>query len=296
MMSVKGGGGASSSADLLVCFPPHLTLMPKRIQSSSTRGGGHHRRGNSAGGGHYLKASPVVLRREMTKKMSLDTSEPTSPKVTCAGQQRNKRSSSSWTGSLGFLACLRNLRFDLRCFGSFPQSSEINSDDEDAIEEAEEEEEEDVAASSNDSRTVFSKWSFMVLQDEKEINRTTSNEGDVDSAVPGVIPPSNALLLMRCRSAPLAKTFRQQNQQEEVKINEEKKEEEEEEKIRKKNLKVLMEEEKKGEMDRSVVMRYETGEDDCYKIMSTEIAKETWVVAGGHSTTTNALSRSRSWK
>ncbi|CAN1250431.1 hypothetical protein LINPERPRIM_LOCUS7420 [Linum perenne] len=249
--------------------------------------------------------------------MSLDTSEPTSPKVTCAGQvkvrrrkggnckswqsvmeeierirkQRNKRSSSSWTGSLGFLACLRNLRFDLRCFGSFPQSSEINSDDEDAIEEAEEDddEEEEVAASSNDSRTVFSKWSFMVLQDEKEINRTTSNEGDVDSAVPDdVIPPSNALLLMRCRSAPL-------NQQEEVKINEEKEEEEEEEKIRKKNLKVLMEEEKKGEMDRSVVMRYETGEDDCYKIMSTEIAKETWVVAGGHSTT-NALSRSRSWK
>ncbi|CAN1135277.1 hypothetical protein LINPERPRIM_LOCUS15631 [Linum perenne] len=280
------------SADLLACFPPrsHLTLIPKRICSPARSGVNnssepnrnrrpHHRRYPSAGAGRH-QASP--LQRGKTKLMSLDVSEPTSPKVTCAGQikvrhragswqsvmegierihhkQRKQRKtrSSSWIESLGFkkdavqfLSCLRNIRFDLRCFGSFPQPSDINSDDEDAEEEEAEETE--------DSRAVFSKW-FMVLQEEKEIKNFNSSNC-VES-----VPPANALLLMRCRSAPAKTTG--------------------------KNLKTLMEEEEKeeAEMDRLLVMRYDDA--DFYKI-SCDVAKETWVVGGMGDT----LTRSRSWK
>ncbi|CAN0878994.1 hypothetical protein LINGRAHAP2_LOCUS12781, partial [Linum grandiflorum] len=291
-MSFKEGKKRSitpSSADLLVCFPSrqHLTLMPSKPICSPARGDhqprSRHRRHSSSAG--------MAAARMKTKQMmrnSADVSEPTSPKVTCSGQikvrhkkggggkgswqsvmeeierihkqgklkQRMKKSS-TWTHSIGFLACLRNVKLDFRCFGVFPQPEMTNSDDDEAEEDEEEEEDGIDDDDDQEGRTVFSKW-FMVLQEEKEEldNNCTSSNCDP------VIPPANALLLMRCRSAPPTKS-----------------------------LKTLMEEEKKTDSNRLVMTSYGDDDADFYKI-SSDIAKETWVVGG----IGDALSRSRSWK
>ncbi|CAI0475212.1 unnamed protein product [Linum tenue] len=347
--------GAPSTADLLVCFPSraHLTLMPKPI-CSPARGSepnkqrGHHHRTPSAGAGvanyqHRLKkkgsvgrGSPMLWGKTKQQMGSGDNlvSEPTSPKVTCAGQikvrhhhhkasancknwqsvmeeierlhnHRKQTTTSSWAESLGFkkevmhfLTCLRSIRFDLRCFGSFPQS-DINSDDDDEDEEEDDaidgNEEGAGAASSENSRAVFSKW-FMVLQENKGNDCEDGGEKEKEEEEEAAVPPANALLLMRCRSAP-AKSWMEQKQEEEEAEDQKQKEEEKEEEEgaeekRGKNLKTLMEEERKTEMEKLIVMRYDT---DFYKI-SCDVAKETWVVGGGMMNMTDPFSRSRSWK
>ncbi|KAF8404576.1 hypothetical protein HHK36_009463 [Tetracentron sinense] len=174
--------------------------------------------------------------------MGSDISEPTSPKVTCAGQIKVKHKPSScknwqsvmeeieklhknkkhkkhnWVEALGFkkdimqfLTCLRSLRF--RCFGSFP-GSDITSDDEEDEEEEEDLEEKDHQVgmegsdgSTGPSRTVFSKW-FMVLQEnqnngfskeDRQLEKDESCDDEGISVIAPSVPPSNALLLMRCR-------------------------------------------------------------------------------------------------
>ncbi|XVF36733.1 hypothetical protein REPUB_Repub19eG0083600 [Reevesia pubescens] len=336
------------SADLLVCFPSraHLTLMPKPICSParpSEPNKRHHnyhhhhhhhhrllkksstRNGGRAGG----KASPLLWAKN--KQMGSEITEPTSPKVTCAGQikvrsktssckswqsvmeeiekihnSRQQKKRPSWMESLGFkkevmqfLTCLRSIRFDFRCFGSFPQS-DITTDDEDEEYQENQNHEDD----NETSRTIFSKW-FIVLQEnqnnglykeeKKEKERSQPHDVDDDQAA---VPPPNALLLMRCRSAP-AKSWLQENRVEENEDNEEniendeEEEEEKEEGKRKdekktKNLRSLMEEENRKTKENLVVMRYHP---DFYK-NSSDIAKETWLVGG----IKDPLSRSRSWK
>lgn len=308
-------GKAAPSADLLVCFPSraHLTLMPRPICSPARHSEPskrhqhqhqHLKKSSTRNGG---QASPLLWAK--TKPMGAEISEPTSPKVTCAGQikVRHKTSSCknwqsvmeeierihnnkkhkrrpSWVDGLGFkkeimqfLTCLRSIRFDFRCFGSFPES-EITSDDDEDEEDGDQYQDHQVGAGESDdkesSRTIFSKW-FMVLQENQScgLNKEEMKEKytscDEKSAV---APPSNALLLMRCRSAP-AKSWL-----------EEKEEEDEEAK----KAKVILEEENKRNKENLVVMKYE---DDFYKF-SSDIAKETWVVGGGR----DPLSRSRSWK
>lgn len=275
-----------------------------------------------------------------TKAMGSENSEPTSPKVTCAGQikvrhktgsikswqsvmeeierihenKKHKKPKPNWVEALGFkkdvmqfLTCLRRIRFDFRCFGSFPQP-DITSDDEDDEEEEEDKEENHVGVEASEgtdenSRTVFSKW-FMVLQENQESEgfckqdrverdvRLNFNDDGSTSAVPSV-PPPNALLLMRCRSAP-AKSWLEEKEEEEDHEEEEDKEEchrqkglEKEERKGKITLKSLMDEEKMKK-ENLVVMTYGS---DLYNI-STEIAKETWVVGGMK----DPISRSRSWK
>jgi hypothetical protein len=339
---------AAPSADLLVCFPSraHLTLMPKPICSparpsepnkrhhnhnhhrhnslkkSSTRGGG--------GGGGGGQASPMLWSK--TKPMDSEISEPTSPKVTCAGQikvrpktssckswqsvmeeierihnnRAKQKKKPSWAQAFGFkkdvmqfLTCLRRIKFDFRCFGAFPEHSDITTDDEDIEVEEENEEEKEYrenhvstegSDSNENSATVFSKW-FMVLQENQ--NNKLCKETDIDESIAAPsAPPPNALLLMRCRSAP-AKTWLEEKQEEEEEEKEKEDEDEEEiigrgkEEIKAKSLKCLMEEEKRKtkEMNNMVVMKYDT---DFYKI-SSDIAKETWVVG-------DPFSRSRSWK
>lgn len=312
------------SADLLVCFPTrsHLTLMPKPICSPARpaepnkRSLHHHHRlkkssfrGGSGGG---TQGSPMLWSK--SKQMGSDISEPTSPKVTCAGQikvrpksgsscknwqsvmeeieklhntnkKQKKIKKSSWVEAIGFkkdvmqfLTCLRTIRFDFRCFGSFPNADITTSSDDDEDSDSDEEEKEE--ENENEStKTVFSKW-FMVLQENQNNNNNSNTEIEksdyieVDGGAT-VAPPSNALLLMRCRSAP-AKSWL-----------EEREEEEEEEK----KGKMVMEEEihREKKEENLVVMRYDT---DFYKL-SSDIAKETWVVGGINK---DPLSRSRSWK
>ena len=206
-----------------------------------------------------------------------------------------------------FLTCLRTIRFDFRCFGSF-HGADITTDDDDDDDEEEEDEfeasEDRFRGSANkseddhaeSSRTVFSKW-FMVLQEEQNRSIATgakSTDG-LDEGVSGgcgsdapAVPPPNALLLMRCRSAP-AKSWLEEREEEER----EEEEEEEHEKRSNRSLRFLMDEDEKRKTKESVVvMRYQYEPDsDSYKI-SSDIAKETWVVGGVR----DPLSRSRSWK
>ncbi|XP_016456820.1 uncharacterized protein LOC107780753 [Nicotiana tabacum] len=310
------------STDLLVCFPSraHLTLMPSpashhhqhHLKRCSTRG-----IGPAAG-----QASPMLW----AKSKRTEISEPTSPKVTCAGQikvrrhkpkscknwqsvmeeieklhiKKHKRNKPAWIDSLGikkdvmqFLTCLRNVKFDFRCFGSFSAAATdiITSDDD---------EEEDEELHENDdneavSRTVFSKW-FMVLQEnqnteftkieepEKEkLYYSSNNEAEANSGfndyVPSCAPPPNALLLMRCRSAPAKSWLEQEEEEEEHDYEEEK------------NAKSAMEdlESSKKKKKSLVVMRYGN---DFYKF-SSDIANETWVVGEVKDPLSRSLSSKR---
>lgn len=325
----------ASSTDLLVCFPSraHLSLMPKPICSPSRpsepnkQRSHHHRKrsfsrggaGGSRGAGGQA-SSPLLWSK--SRQVGSDISEPTSPKVTCAGQikvrprsgprpgscknwrsvmeeieklhNERKQKRPSWVEALGikkdamqFLACLRNIRFDFRCFGSFPTSDIITSDDEEEDEDDEEEKDDE------SSRTVFSKW-FMVLQ-ENQGNGLVSKEKSISTVEENIrcdditnnneeytasAPPSNALLLMRCRSAP-AKSWLEEREEED------KREEE-----RKEKLAMEEEMEMKKKRENLVVMRYYENNNDFYKI-SSDIAKETWVVGGIKDP---VLSRSRSSK
>ncbi|POO04017.1 nucleolar GTP-binding protein [Trema orientale] len=398
--------GAPAAADLLVCFPSraHLSLMPKPIcspaRSSEPNKRHHHshhhhhrhlhhhlKKSSTRGSTSTGQASPLLWAKPKSSMGSSElVSEPTSPKVTCAGQikvrhksttsckswqsvmeeiermhnsrrkqQQKKagRARPSWAEALGlkkdvmnFLACLRNIRLDFRCFGSFHSGTDITTDDEDEDEEEEEEEDDEEVAgyrenrgplrgtdsgASEGSRTVFSKW-FMVLQEEQNydndnnINSSSNSSstgffkedrvkmgviGELKAAPGGdegsggggpAVPPPNALLLMRCRSAP-AKSWLEEKEEEESEDEKEEIEEQEEEEERERDeekrsksslsLKCLMEEEKRKTTESSssslVVMRYDT--DHFYKI-SSDIAKETWVVGGIR----DPLSRSRSWK
>ncbi|CAL5414904.1 unnamed protein product [Camellia sinensis] len=319
------------SADLLVCFPSraHLKLIPnKPICSPSRPSERHHHhnhhhhhhhhhhhnplkkssfRGVGVGGGGG-QASPLLWAK--TKPMGSEIAEPTSPRVTCAGQikvrpkpkagscknwqsvmeeierlhnNKKQKKRATWVESLGFkkdimqfLTYLRRIRFDFRCFGTFPTTTGLTSDDD------EDDEVEEVGIDNETSRTVFSKW-FMVLQEEQSnrITKEESKERDKDKALKEepIAPPTNALLLMRCRSAP-AKSWIEEREEKED-------EDEEREEEKEKKAKFAMEEEKKGK-SLAVVMRY----DNDFCKFSSDVAKETWVVGGMR----DPFSRSRSWK
>lgn len=127
----------------------------------------------------------------------------------------------------------------------------------------------------------------------KEEEKKDENCGDGEISV----PPPNALLLMRCRSAP-AKSWLKESEEEggnnNEKENNSQKEKEKEKELAQthvkkgQSLKSLMEEDNNNNKENLVVMRYHS---DYYGI-STDIARETWIVGG----LTDPMSRSRSWK
>ncbi|XP_009774538.1 uncharacterized protein [Nicotiana sylvestris] len=328
MKSSRKGKGPPS-ADLLVCFPSraHFSLMPKPIcspvrHSDSIKRHQNHelKKISTRIGGVAAQSSPLLWSKS---KNSDIISEPTSPKVTCAGQikvrpkmgsscknwqsvmeeieklHNRKAQKKNWMEAIGikkdamqFLTCLRNIRFEFRCFGSFPTEAHDITSDEDEEGEEEEEQEENYAGgreindeedNKENSRTVFSKW-FMVLQDENQkTEKDYSNDDNND--VPNCAPPPNALLLMRCRSAPPKNWLVERQEEEEVE------EEEEEEGINEEEKKAtlaLEEMENKRKNESLVVMR--CGSD--FHKLSADIAKETWVVGGVR----DQLTRSRSWK
>lgn len=283
------------STDLLVCFPSraHLTLLP----SPATH---HLKRSNTRGIGPAGQASPMLWKRR-------EISEPTSPKVTCAGQikvrhkpksckikswqsvmeeieklhvkKHKKKKRPVWMEAVGFkkdalqfLTCLRNIRFDFRCFGSFHTAEEtdiITSDDDQEDEEVFQENDIEAAA----SRTVFSKW-FMVLQENQKTEYSVFGDDGPSCAPP---PPPNALLLMRCRSAPAKSLVEQKHE-----------DDDDDERKNEKSRMEELESTKKNKKKSLVVMRYGS---DLYKF-SSDIAKENWVVGG----IKDPLSRSRSSK
>nr|XP_043616916.1 uncharacterized protein LOC122588784 [Erigeron canadensis] len=349
----REGKGPPSTSDLLVCFPrrAHLTLMPKPACSPRQNLQRHYQnhlkksmrsgRNLSIGGGH---ASPYTLSG--TKQMGSDNlSEPTSPKVTCAGQIKvrpstkscknwqsvmeeierlhinNNKKKSTWVETLGFkkevmhfLSCLRKLKFDFHCVGAFSHVDISSDDEEDGdtndieinqdqdqvnnhhVDDHDNHDEEEVS-----SRTVFSKW-LVVLQENEECDvhekdQEKSLKSSKEAEELPSCPPPNALLLMRCRSAP-AKSWMEEKAEEDEKLekdhdhdhdHEHDKEKEQEEELTNKEIDQL---EKKESKRKSLMelMQIESG--DFYKL-SCDIAKETWVIGGIHK---DPFSRSRSWK
>ncbi|PIA25478.1 hypothetical protein AQUCO_11400032v1 [Aquilegia coerulea] len=324
MRGREGKGGAPT--DLLVCFPSrtHLALMPKPVCSparpteSSTKRQNHQlgRFKNKVGHG-----SPILWAK--TKSMESEMDEPTSPKVTCAGQikvrsksnscknwqsvmeeierlhhtRKNKKKKQTWVEALGLkkdvmqvLSCLRGFRVQIPCFSSFHQAVLSSSDDEEEDEEDVEhechnDEQEhhhqvgdveyaDHGDASGSSKNVLSKW-FMVLEENQEdqYKEDKNDEGSFSCA-----PPPNALLLMRCRSAP-AKTWLEEQQLQE--------QQEQEEEAKKAKLALEQNQQKNQE---NIILKYYAAP-DFFKV-SSDIAKETWVVGGAR----DPLSRSRSWK
>ncbi|XP_022131621.1 uncharacterized protein LOC111004752 [Momordica charantia] len=299
-------------ADLLVCFPARarLTLLPKPACSparapadSALTRRHHHPKKPPAVAAAPAHASPLLWG---AKEMG---SEPTSPKVTCAGQIKIRpHATKNWQSVMeeierihkkkkipnsrnrnqnplgfkreivNFLSCLRGFRFDFRCFRGIPES-DVTTEDESESEPESESEEEPAEA----SRTMFSKW-FMVLQEEEEETRPRNGGVSAAEAEPSSGPPPNALLLMRCRSAPSMGCLQRNPKA--------KAEEEQQSKI---SLKLLMEKEEVNPKNESlVVMDYDA---DFYRL-SADIAKETWVVSGSNKSneSDDPLIRSRSWK
>ncbi|CAL0305554.1 unnamed protein product [Lupinus luteus] len=297
----------------------------------------HHKRAFSKGGGGDEASSPLLWGKS-TKSLGSEIAEPTSPKVTCAGQikirpktnagyrnwqsvmgeiekihndKKQKKRGLNWAETFGFkkevmqfLTCLRSIRFDLRCFGSFPGTDIVTEDDEDDVEDEEGYHENHVKVEeihdNEASRAMYSKW-FMVLQENQNNELKEKDKVIIDDGAMGknYVPPPNALLLMRCRSAP-AKTWVKEEceggdiHEERVKEKyEQKGKEKEKEKaelkvIQKgKSLKSLMEEEKRNK-EKLYVMPYDTG----FYELSSDIAKETWIVGDLR----DSFSRSRSWK
>lgn len=308
--SSSSSGGHRAGSELFVCFPSrtHMNLLPKPILSPGRSGDPAKRLRSSAGRG---QSSPMFSiqtngRSEGRNKNSeYEIEEPSSPKVTCAGQvrvkprqckswqsvmaeieklhgQKQRKNSFSRAGKSGgtpvsspgralqqpkwsqvvglkkevvqFITALRNLRVDLGCFGA----SSVSTDDE-------EEEEDDEARRPSTSGTVFAKW-FMILQDSddrKEAKPETSSvrsSNETAEASPGdsneepAVPPPNALLLMRCRSAPSLNTDSEitGRQAEDCSLGNGK---------------------KKSPSNAVVLMRCETD----FSKLSLEVSKETWV-------------------
>ncbi|KAE9615241.1 hypothetical protein Lal_00048346 [Lupinus albus] len=299
----------SSSKDLLVCFPSrvHLTLMQKPI-CSPVRTQDHKNRHHN---NHHLKKSsttrPIGQASPLTwTNTKSEITEPTSPKVNCAGKIKVMRpkttATKSWQSvmeeieklhnnnkhkkhsklvpSLSFkkevrhlFTCLHSMRLDLRCFGTLNPKGEDDEDIEDeGYGEKDKEKENHVVVEethNETSGTVFPKW-LMVLQENKE----DTNGSSAEEAEEHTGPPPNALLLMRCRSAPVKSWLKQnveENNEEREAVENEVNEHIEEGIVKEKMkcLKSLMEENRKNE--NLVVMKYES---ESYKISSSEIDKE----------------------
>lgn len=329
---IRREGKGPPSRDLLVCFPTraHLTLMPKAVSSPRRHLHHHHNHlRKSIRGGSTGHASPYL------KQMSSENlSEPTSPKVTCAGQIKvrpragacknwqtvmeeierihiSRKKKPNWVEALGFkkevmqfLACLRRIKFDFRCMGAFSHVDVTSDDEDEGNHDKEIDQNQDHHDYDDDdevsSPTVFSKW-FMVLQENNQdcgvFSKDEKSLKSEETEDLPCLPPANALLLMRCRSAP-AKSWMEEKQEEKEQQEKDddnddgrhyEKVEEEEEHADDDDDDKKME---KKENKRKSLMELMKNESDFYKL-SSDIVKETWVIGGIHK---DPFSRSRSWK
>ncbi|KAM3225162.1 hypothetical protein ACQJBY_058103 [Aegilops geniculata] len=297
-------GSSGTATDFLVCFPPraHLALMPPKTACSPSRPSTSSERRHSTSGARPSSSSSraAANRNPSRRHHAVDVgedNEPSSPKVTCAGQIKVSRSAkpkggpggagggkkkATWMQALGikkdalpFLNALHGaFRLNVSgCFGRFPGAVvEYTSGEED------EEEEEEQAGKETDRRhgDALAKW-FMVLEEGKRAPRKNQEhelpheEQEKEDAA----PPANALMLMRCRSAPAKGLARRLGVADAGEDGEEAKGD---------STKAREEETEKESL---VVMRYPP---DFFQV-SMDIAKETWIVGGDDS-----VLRCRSWK
>lgn len=309
--AMKSGGRGSNGAatDLLVCFPSraHLALMPPKAICSPSRPSASEpvkRRHSTSRAGPM---PPSGLYKSATARnpsrrggdVPVDD-EPTSPKVTCVGQIKarpakpkglvggggggggKKSKKATWLQALGIkkdaMALLDALhgafRFNVAgCFGSFPgavgvgyTSGEDDDDEEDDPPRTEKE---------TENGAALARW-FMVLEEgnkasAKKLQGQGPEQSQEEDQEEDAAPPANALMLMRCRSAPAKGLARRLEAEEceDVKSAAKKTPEEEKEK------------------ESLVLMTYSP---DFLKV-SLDIANETWIVGGD-----DAVLRCRSWK
>ncbi|KAL5208888.1 hypothetical protein ABZP36_033323 [Zizania latifolia] len=306
---MKGGRGSNGAAtDLLVCFPSraHMALMthkaicsPSRLSASEPIKRRHCTSGGRAGppppsSSALFKASSASRNPSRRAADVPVDDEPSSPKVTCAGQIKTRRppaakpksagagggkaKKATWLHVLGikkdaltFLDAVHGaFRLNVAgCFGSFPGAVEYTSGEDD------DEEEELAAGKETDHGAELAKW-FMVLEEGKKVSskkrEQEPHKQEEEEEEGDVAPPANALMLMRCRSAPAKGLPRRlADAEEEVKSAK----------------KVAAEEEEEENKERLVLMTYSP---DFFKV-SVDIAKETWIVGGD-----DAVLRCRSWK
>ncbi|CAM0944111.1 unnamed protein product [Alopecurus aequalis] len=295
-------GSSGTAADFLVCFPPraHLALMPPKTVSSPSRPSASSERRHSTSGrpsssGAHLRAAAANRSRRLAVVDVGVDDEPSSPKVGCAGQIKSSRSAkpkggsggkapkktTTWMQALGikkdalpFLNAFHGaFRLNVSgCFGRFPGAVvEYSSGDEDEEEEVQVER----PGKGTEHGDALTKW-FMVLEEGKRVPRKKQQEQDLlpQDEEEDAAPPANALMLMRCRSAPAKGLARRLGVGDAG--------EDEEAKSAKKAW-----EEEDGAKENLVVMRYPP---DFFQV-SVDIAKETWVVGGDDS-----ILRCRSWK
>ncbi|KAL6911507.1 hypothetical protein ACP4OV_000312 [Aristida adscensionis] len=303
--AMKGGRGSNGAAtDLLVCFPSraHLALMPPKAICSPSRPSASEpvkRRHSTSRAGGPLPPSALSSsarnpsRRAGAADVPVDD-EPSSPKVTCVGQIKASRPAkpkvagagaaagkpkkSSWLHALGikkdampFLDALHGaFRFNVAgCFGRFPGAVGYTSGEDDDEEEDEERKEKEA-----EHGAALARW-FMVLEEGKKVPSSKKQEQEQPQQ-PGeeedAAPPANALMLMRCRSAPAKGLARRLGG-----------EAEQCEDVQSAKKKIEVEEKEES----LVLMTYSP---DFFKV-SLDIAKETWIVGGD-----DAILRCRSWK
>ncbi|TVT99805.1 hypothetical protein EJB05_54806, partial [Eragrostis curvula] len=189
------------------------------------------------------------------------------------------------TDALPFLGgVMRSLRLKARCLGSLRGAVDSSTDDEDGDGDGER---------GSAPTSVFSKW-LMVLEGgeepsseqdsgedeerDREDDEPRSKEADECSNAPSA-PPANALLLMRCRSAPAKGMSR---------IAAEPPPSEAEQEKGSAHAVAGDAGTEEDNRDDLVFMNSAPG----FLKLSIDIAKETWLVGGGG----DPLSRSRSWK
>lgn len=294
---MKGGRGSNGAAtDLLVCFPSraHLALMPPKAICSPSRPSASEsvkRRHSTSRAGPPPSSALFKAASRNPSRRAVDVpvdDEPSSPKVTCAGQIKarparpkvpgagGKPKKATWLQALGikkdalpFLNALHDA-FRLKvagCFGNFPGAVGYTSGEDD-------DEEEVNAGKETEHGAALARW-FMVLEEGKKVSRKKQEQEpreEKQDTEGDAAPPANALMLMRCRSAPAKGLARRLGG-----------EAEEDEEV--KSAKKEKEEEK--EKERLVLMSYAP---DFFKV-SVDIAKETWIVGGD-----DAILRCRSWK
>ncbi|XP_031496651.1 uncharacterized protein LOC116261877 [Nymphaea colorata] len=269
---------AAAAADLMACFPtraPLMRIMPKPVCSPS-RPTDNPKRGRAPSNRPMFKTK-VKTKGNNGSGNAGDMEEPTSPKVTCAGQIRIKpraRACKSWQTVMEEIERLHarkrgNRGWRTRWIEPLQIKKEImhflaalreEEDDEEKEENGDDEGDENEEYIN--SRAAFSRWSMMMQRSsstnrlevkevqkegrEKELEKNDDQKAE-DS---GAVPPKNALFLMRCRSAP-AQGWRSRSCEEEQRNNKD----------------------QGGEGEEIVLARYAP---DFY-MLSSDIAKETWV-------------------
>lgn len=189
-----------SSPGRMEKFPPPLMRFLKSNAANKSRG-----RSRSKSNSMFL-----ILRKKNTT--SIETKEPSSPKVTCMGQVRVKRSSKQPTTKKGSpssgdgapnkcrcrfwwvphtLFCCHSVKRDSVCCFGFRRKGKASKVSE--------------ASMKNGSKESHIEEKEQELEEEEEENNRVVKAKDFvsnDSSTFCSTPPKNALLLTRCKSAP----------------------------------------------------------------------------------------------